>query len=130
MKRLYQGGCHCGAVRFEAQADLDETTRCNCSICARTRLWKVDVEPAEVRILTGESQLQDYTFGSGAVHHRFCRTCGVKVLGSGQNSSGPFAVLSVAALDATDEELSSAGLTYQDGRNDKWERPPAVSSFL
>ena len=31
----YSGGCHCGAVRFEATADLAKVISCNCSICTQ-----------------------------------------------------------------------------------------------
>ena len=37
---IVEGGCHCGAVRFRAQSALTETSRCNCSICAKGRFWK------------------------------------------------------------------------------------------
>jgi hypothetical protein len=41
MKSTYHGGCHCAVVRFECALDLTEgTSRCDCSICARSRLWK------------------------------------------------------------------------------------------
>jgi hypothetical protein len=41
MKRAYHRSCHCGAVRFECELDLAQgTSRCNCSICAKSRFWK------------------------------------------------------------------------------------------
>jgi hypothetical protein len=33
--RTYEGGCHCGAVRFEAKTDLGQVITCTCSICAK-----------------------------------------------------------------------------------------------
>src|SRR5262245_32354108 len=33
MLQTYEGGCHCGRVRFRISADLATTTYCNCSIC-------------------------------------------------------------------------------------------------
>lgn len=31
----YQGSCHCGAVRFEAEGEIGTATACNCSMCQR-----------------------------------------------------------------------------------------------
>ncbi len=31
----YHGSCHCGAVRFEIDADLTEFSRCNCTLCRK-----------------------------------------------------------------------------------------------
>ncbi len=37
--KTYTGGCHCGAVRFEAATDPAEAIACNCSHCAKHGLW-------------------------------------------------------------------------------------------
>jgi hypothetical protein len=73
------GGCHCGAVRFEADvvapvALLD----CNCSMCARTGYLHLIVDEAAFRLLTPADALAEYRFGTGAARHLFCKTCGIK----------------------------------------------------
>lgn len=75
----YEGGCHCGAVRFEVEAPEDvEVEDCNCSICAMTGFLHLIVPAARFRLLAGEDALTTYRFGSGTARHRFCRVCGVK----------------------------------------------------
>jgi hypothetical protein len=84
MKKASHGSCHCGAVRFDCQLDLAEgTSKCNCSICTKTRFWKATVKAEGFRLLLGEDALPDYRFGGGAIHHLFCSRCGVKSFGSG-----------------------------------------------
>jgi hypothetical protein len=73
------GGCHCGAVRFEAALpDVVEAQSCNCSICARTGFVHVIVPESRFRLLSGQSQLTEYTFNTGVAKHLFCRVCGIK----------------------------------------------------
>ena len=70
MKRVYHGSCHCGAVRFECEADLAAGTSCNCSICGKGRFWKAIVTAPDFRLLHGEEALSDYQFdGAAAAHH-------------------------------------------------------------
>lgn len=73
------GGCHCGAVRFEAHVEAaPELLDCNCSICARTGFLHLIVPHQEFTLLKGEGDLTSYRFGSGQADHLFCSHCGVK----------------------------------------------------
>ena len=73
------GGCHCGAVRFAAQAEAQpEMLDCNCSICARTGFLHLFIPHDQFDLLQGESDLTSYKFGSGEADHLFCSHCGIK----------------------------------------------------
>ena len=127
MTRTYHGSCHCGAVRFEAELDLNAgTSKCNCSICAKARFWKIIVGADAFRLVSGAEDLGDYRFGDRVIRHRFCRHCGVKTFGSGKLATiGDFYAVNLACLDdATEMELAEAPVEYQDGRNGAWDRRP------
>lgn len=73
------GGCHCGAVRFEALADPEpEMLRCNCSICSKTGYLHLFIPHERFTLLSGEDNLVSYRFGSREAEHLFCMTCGIK----------------------------------------------------
>lgn len=73
----YQGSCHCGKVRFEIDANLNETVRCNCSMCRRRSAVMVRVQPEHFHLLAGEKDLGAYQFHTHRATHYFCRTCGI-----------------------------------------------------
>ena len=76
---IYQGGCHCGAVRFEVEAPSRvEVEDCNCSICSRSGHLHLIVPRSQFRLFQGEENLSTYTFNSHIARHRFCKTCGIK----------------------------------------------------
>ena len=73
------GGCHCGAVRFEAKLPAKVLAQsCNCSICAKTGFVHVIVPESRFRLLQGADDLTTYTFNTGVARHLFCARCGVK----------------------------------------------------
>lgn len=79
MARIVQGGCHCGAVRFEAKvAEAPEVLRCNCSICSKTGFLHLIVPHGDFRLVSGNGILTSYRFGTGAAEHLFCSVCGIK----------------------------------------------------
>ncbi|HEX6636358.1 MAG TPA: GFA family protein [Steroidobacteraceae bacterium] len=133
MLKTYHGSCHCGAVRFEADIDLAQPTyRCNCSICARNRFWAAVVKPEAVRVLQGRGELVQYLFNSMQNEHRFCRTCGVRPYGIGRTPDDMEVYgVNIGCLDdATPEELAAAPVRYVDGKNDNWQHPPPITSYL
>ena len=133
MLKTYHGSCHCGAVRFEADIDLAQTTyRCNCSICSRSRFWAAVIKPAAFRLLEGKPNLQQYLFNSMQNEHYFCKTCGVRAFGVGNNPEvGEVVGVNVGCLeDASPEELAAAPITYCDGKYDNWQNAPPVVSYL
>ncbi len=74
-----KGGCHCGAVRWEAETDDEAVVdACNCSICAMTGFLHLIVPASRFRLLTDPEALATYTFNTGVAKHLFCKTCGIK----------------------------------------------------
>jgi hypothetical protein len=79
MEVRYQGGCHCGNVRFEVTAATDPVCwDCNCSICTKAGFLHLIVPKSHFRLLRGEEDLIEYRFNTGAARHLFCRACGIK----------------------------------------------------
>ena len=75
----YQGGCHCGKVKFEVEAPEElEVEDCNCSICSKAGFLHLIVPKKHFNLLTSKDELSLYTFNSGVAKHYFCKTCGVK----------------------------------------------------
>lgn len=116
-----EGGCHCRAVRYEAEVPgAVEILDCNCSICRMTGFRHLIVPHEQFRLLSGEGELTSYRFGTGAAEHLFCRRCGIKSFY--QPRSHPQAwSLNLNALD----DVAGIAVTVRsfDGRN--WERAAA-----
>jgi hypothetical protein len=130
MLKTYRGSCHCGAVQFEADLDLTQSSyRCNCSICRRTRFWPAVARPEGFRLLAGEPELTQYLFNTRKNQHYFCRTCGVRPFGIGTETPvGPMYGVNLGCLeDVTEEELSRLAIVYIDGRHDRQSAPQFFS---
>jgi hypothetical protein len=133
--KTYKGSCHCGKVRFEAELDLSAgSSKCNCSICTKTRNWGVSVKPDAFRLLAGAQDLSDYKFTpDSTIHHEFCKHCGVRPFGRGfiKEVGGDFVSIKLCCLDeVAPEELLVGPVTYCDGRANNWWNPPAETRHL
>jgi hypothetical protein len=84
----YTGKCHCGAVRYEAEADLSTVIECNCSYCAMKGLILAFTPAEQVTLLTPDAALTEYQFNKKHIHHMFCPVCGVQPFSHGNNSEG------------------------------------------
>ncbi|XP_071551221.1 centromere protein V-like [Panulirus ornatus] len=75
----HQGGCHCGAVRFEVLAPSVLTViDCNCSICVKKQNKHFLVPLNHFKLVSGHDALQTYTFNTHSAKHNFCSSCGVQ----------------------------------------------------
>lgn len=113
----YEGGCHCGKVRFAAELSLDNLVNCNCSICGKTGSILTFVPAAQFEALSGEDTLVDYQFGKKSLHHPFCPVCGVRPFARGTGRDGnPVVTVNVRCLDGIDVHTLDIKTKY-DGRS-------------
>jgi hypothetical protein len=142
--KTYSGGCHCGAVRFEADLDLAAgSNRCNCSFCFKARAWFAFAKGAEhFRLLEGQDALSEYRWKPPArtepfLEYAFCSHCGIRIFARAElpQLGGLFHAVQLSTLDttlddATADELAASPLSYADGRHDQFNGPPADVRLL
>ena len=82
---VHEGGCICGAVRYETEGDPLRVTICHCRWCQRATGAAYMVEPIfrreDLRVTKGSpATYQHRSEGSGKlVHVHFCAACGTKL---------------------------------------------------
>lgn len=117
----HQGGCHCGAVRFEVALPTDvKGNRCNCSICAKLGQTGAILKPEAFRLLSGESELGQYAWGAKISTRHFCKHCGILCFGVGHLEAigGDYVSVNLNALD--DYDVSLLEIVHWDGRHNNW----------
>jgi len=111
------GGCHCGAVRFEAELDaVVEAQTCNCSMCEKTGFVHVIVPENRFRLTQGSEALTTYTFNTQVARHLFCSVCGVKSFYRPRSNPDGWSVTARCLDDAAGLDIRIEAF---DGRN--WE---------
>ncbi|MDB5452345.1 MAG: hypothetical protein JWO33_923 [Caulobacteraceae bacterium] len=120
------GGCHCGAVRFEAAlTDQIEAQSCNCSMCRKLGFVHVIVPESRFRLTQGAEAIATYTFNTGVAKHTFCKVCGGKSFYQPRSNPDGWSV-NVRCLD--DAESLDVLIEPFDGQN--WEAHAADLAHL
>jgi hypothetical protein len=114
--KTYQGGCHCGRVRFRVTADLDRVTYCNCSLCGMKGFLHLIIPPEQFELLSGKDDLTTYQFNTKVAKHTFCKHCGIHPFYVPRSDPDKIDV-NVRCLDGVDADKLS--IKQFDGRN--WE---------
>ena len=113
---IYSGGCHCGVVRFEVEADDNVTCQeCNCSICSKSGFLHLIVPNSKFKLLQGSENLSTYTFDTGEAKHLFCKTCGIKSFYIPRSNPNGISV----NLRCLDNQPKEVNIELFDGQN--WE---------
>jgi hypothetical protein len=113
---MLKGSCHCGAVAFEVETELDQVIECNCSHCRRKGYLLTFVPRGALNLLRGEEGLGTYTFNAHTIRHRFCATCGCAPFGEGKKPTGEAtAAVNVRCLE--DVDLADLEPIPVDGRS-------------
>lgn len=112
----YEGGCQCGAVRYEVDVDLDNTITCNCSRCQRLGAVLAFAPRNSFQLKSGEQNLSEYLFNKKQIRHLFCKTCGIESFALGAMPDGsPIAAVNVNCLEGVDPRSLSP--KHVDGRS-------------
>jgi hypothetical protein len=111
----YKGSCHCGAIAFEVEGELKEVADCNCSICSRMGSLHWFLPRNKLRLLTPESNLAAYTFGTATIKHYFCPKCGIHPFGESTDPARPMAAINARCLEGVD--LSALPVKHFDGKS-------------
>jgi hypothetical protein len=78
------GGCHCGAIRYEAEVDPETVAICHCTDCqtqsGTAYRVVVRVHPGSLKLLSGEPKVYLKTAESGRQRTQtFCANCGTPI---------------------------------------------------
>ncbi len=112
----HEGGCQCGAVRYQVNVELDNTITCNCSRCQKMGFVLAFAPQEKFNLLSGEDVLTEYLFNKQIIRHLFCSVCGVESFALAQAPDGtPTVAVNVNCLDNV--EPRSLRSEHFDGRS-------------
>lgn len=103
MKKTYDGGCQCGAVRYQVSTELGGVIACNCSRCGKLGSLLAFAPASDFTLRSGEDALTEFRFNKHVIHHLFCKVCGIQSFARGSTPDGKEMVaINVRCLDGVD----------------------------
>ena len=134
MKTPFSGGCACGAVRYECNAEPIDMFQCHCRDCQRASggaCSYVVVVPAKSFKLTQGSLRHHFTSSAAGFQHKrgFCAECGSRITG-GENAEGssPIVGINAASMDEPSWFRPQYGIFVSDAQ--PWDyMDPALPKF-
>ena len=125
----WSGSCHCGVVRFEVSAQIDELTTCDCSLCVKKNAVMAKVHEDALTVTAGEEALSLYQWNTRRAKHYFCSQCGIYTFHRKRSAPDHYGV-NVFCLDNFDvasilvRATEGAGMTLAPGgARSEWPGP-------
>ena len=116
--RKYEGGCHCGRVRYTVTTALTPVISCNCSICSKRGSLLTFVAADQFEHTKGsESELTEYTFNKHVIRHLFCPVCGIISYGKGTPPGAKQEMVAINVRCLDDVDVGALEITPFDGRS-------------
>lgn len=99
--RPVTGGCHCGAVRYEAEAFLESAYYCHCTDCQRSSGQPAEIGvPIKAGTLKFTREAPKFYASSGKAERGFCAACGSRIVWRPQHGANEWAInVDVCSLD-------------------------------
>lgn len=115
----HQGGCQCGAVRYEVDGTPKHVALCHCNDCRKSAgapmvAWSAFVEN-EFKILQGEAKAFN---SSGQAMRYFCETCGTGLFYRNEEYLPGIVDIQSATLD--DPSVFAPGAHIQTAERISW----------
>ena len=116
---MWAGSCHCGAVRFQVEAEIIELTTCDCSLCVKKNAVMAKVHESALTVTSGEEHLSLYRWNTRVARHYFCSRCGIYTFHRKRAAPDHFGI-NVFCLDGFDaasvplRATEGVGMTLED----------------
>ncbi len=126
---MLTGSCLCGAIAYEADADVKRIVHCHCQTCRKTHaaaFSSVTAVPRDAFRWTRGGELLGAFESSPGKFRRFCTRCGSHLMA--ERTAQPVVLLRLGCLDGDTESKREVHIWRSDGAS--WYDPKRVVTEL